>query len=81
MTRARMPHGAWPRGLNCELAALYAGVSPNKFRAEVKAGLWPKPEDRGGRKIFDRCRMDEAWNRRRETEVDPLMEALDDSQA
>ncbi len=49
MTRARMPHGAWPRGLNCEQAAAYAGVSANTFRAEVEAGVCPKPETRGYR--------------------------------
>ena len=81
MTRARMPHGAWPRGLNCKQAATYVGVSPNTFLTEVKKGLWPKPEERGHRKIFDRYRMDEAWDRRHETEGDPLMEALDDSEA
>ncbi len=81
MTRARMPHGAWPRGLNCEQAATYVGVSPNTFLTEVKKGLWPKPEERGHRKIFDRYRMDEAWDRRYEFEGDPLMEALDDSKA
>ncbi len=81
MTRARMPHGAWPRGLNCDLAAAYRGVCPNTFRAMVAAGTMPKPEERGHRKIFDRYRMDEAWDRRHEFEGDPLMEALDDSEA
>ncbi len=81
MTRARMPYGAWPRGLNCDQAAAYAGVCPNTFLTEVQKGLWPKPEARGHRKIWDRCRMDEAWDRRHEPEGDPLMEALDDSEA
>ncbi len=81
MTRAaRIPLGAWPRGLSYRQAAAYAGVSDNKFLAEVEEGLWPKPETRGSRKIWDRRRMDEAWDRRGETEgdPDPLMEALDD---
>ncbi len=82
MTRpARIPYGAWPRGLGEDQAAPYVGVSQNKFRAEVKAGLWPKPETRGSRKIWDRHRLDEAWDRRHETDGDPLMEALDDSEA
>ncbi len=81
MTRpARIPYGAWPRGLGEDQAAPYVGVSTNKFRAEVKAGLWPKPETRGGRKIWDRHRLDEAWDRR-QTEGDPLMEALNDREA
>ena len=83
MTRpARMPFGAWPRGLSLKLAAAYRGVSENKFLAEVKAGLWPEPETTGGRKIFDRHRIDEAWDRHAANgEADPLMEALNDPQA
>ncbi len=42
---ARLPYGAWPRGLSRMLAALYTGVSENKFLAEVKDGLWPEAED------------------------------------
>ncbi len=78
MSRARIPHGAWPRGLGCEQAAAYAGVSPNTFLAEVKKGLWPNPEERGHRRIWDRLAIDEALDRRHETEGDPLMEALSD---
>ena len=79
MTRAtRMPYGAWPRGLSVDQAAAYAGVSPNKFLAEVEQGLWPKPETRGRRKIWDRCEIDEAWDQRHQSEDDPLMEALND---
>ena len=84
MTRlAQMPYGAWPRGLSVLQAAAYAGVSPGKFQAEVKAGLWPKPETRGGRKIWDRRAIDEAWDNRQQAEggADPLMEALNDRQA
>ena len=38
---ARIPLGAWPRGLSRGQAAAYAGVSENKFLAEVEEGLWP----------------------------------------
>ncbi len=81
MTRpARMPFGAWPRGLSLKLAAAYRGVSENKFLAEERAKMWDEPETSGGRKIWDRYRIDERWDRRDETEggPDPLMEALDD---
>ena len=84
MTRlAQMPFGAWPRGLSWEQAAAYAGVSPGKFRGEVKAGLWPEPEKRGSRNVFDRHRIDEAWDNRQQAEggADPLMEALSDRTA
>ena len=81
MTRARMPYGAWPRGLNYAQAAAYRGVSENTYRAMVKAGTMPEPETRGARQIHDRFAIDRAWDRVDETEVDPLMEALDDSAA
>jgi hypothetical protein len=81
MTRARMPHGAWPRGLNLKLVAAYRGVCPNTFLAEVKAGLMPEPETRGRRKIWDRFAVDKRMDRLDEPEGDPLMEALDDSEA
>ncbi len=81
MTPAPMPHGAWPRGLNCELAAAYRGVCENTFRAMVEAGTMPKPETHGHRKIWDRFAIDRAWDRSREPEGDPLMEALDDREA
>ena len=82
MTRpARMPHGAWPRGLSCELAAAYRGVCPNTFLAMVEDGTMPKPETCGRRKIWDRFAIDRAWDSQHEHEGDPLMEALDDSEA
>ena len=40
----------WPRWMSREQAASYVGVSPNVFDAEVKAGVWPKPQPRGARK-------------------------------
>ncbi len=81
MTRAaRIPLGAWPRGLSRGQAAAYAGVSENKFVAEVEEGLWPKPEARGARKVWDRHAIDQAWDEREgsDTRTDPLMEALND---
>ena len=76
MTRAARMIPYWPRGLSADQAADYVGVSRNKFLAEVEAELWPKPERRGGRSIFDRFRLDEAWDRRQQNEGDPFMEAL-----
>ncbi len=78
--RTPTPYGAWPRGLSRALAASYTGVGETKFLAEVDAGLWPPAEVRGGRVIWDRYQLDEAWNRRQQDDGDPLMGALDDSQ-
>ncbi len=81
--RSDIPYGAWPRGLSLDQAAKYVGVSTNKFLAEIAAGLWPKPETRGGRKICDRQAIDETWDQRQTTgnAADPLMEALNDRPA
>jgi hypothetical protein len=65
--------------LSAEQAAAYVGVSRNKFMAEVEAGLWPNAEDRGGRKIWDRDRIDEAWDHQHQSEADPFMEAINAS--
>ncbi len=46
-----IPYGAWLRGLSRAQAAAYAGVSENKFAAEVEEGLWPKPETRFGLRL------------------------------
>ncbi len=81
MARARMPHGAWPRGLNLELVAAYGGGCPNTFLAMVEAGTMPKPETYGRRKIWDRFRVDRALDSQHEPEGDPLMEALNDREA
>jgi len=80
--RSDIPYGAWPRGLSWNKFAAYRGVSVNKLKAEVKAGLWPEPEISSGRQIFDRRRVDERWDQMvAEGGIDPLMEALNDSQA
>ena len=79
MTRRDIPY--WPRGLSDEQAARYVGVCENTFKAERDAGLWPPPERRGRRVINDRYLIDEAWDSRETNAADPLMEALNDSQA
>ena len=80
MTHEPMPHGAWPRFLKCAWAAAWAGVSPNTFLREVKAKIWPEPDTRGRRKIWDLKKMNEYQDRRDQDESggDPLMEALND---
>ena len=79
----RIPYGAWPRGLSAEQAAAYVGVSRNKFLAEVEAGTWPPANERGGRRVWDRQKIDQAWDENGgcESKRDPLMEALNDREA
>ena len=53
----------WPRGLSEAEAATYVGVGVSKFRDEVAAGIWPKPNRRGRRIIWDRHLLDLAYDR------------------
>ena len=61
---ADIPYGAWPRCLGADRAAAYLGVSKNKFLAEVEAGIWPLPDARGARKLWDRACLDHAQDNR-----------------
>ena len=67
----RVPHGAWPRGLGAEQAAVYVGVSKNKFLSEVEGGIWPEPDVRGGRRIWDRELLDRVYDRRSRLDTEP----------
>ena len=66
MTAARLQPSelpGWPRWLSEDFSAAYVGVSPSTFRAEVNAGMWPKPHRRGpggGRILWDRHELDRA---------------------
>ncbi len=71
---ARIPD-QWPRGMSAKVAAAYRGVSTNKWLAEVKDGMWPQPETSGGRVIWDRVKIDEAWDQH-QSNADPFMEAI-----
>ena len=68
---ANMPYGAWPRCLGADQAAAYVGVSRNKFLAEVDAGIWPLPDIRGGRKVWDRLLLDRAQDERSGLNAEP----------
>ncbi len=57
---------SWPRFLTRETAAVYLGVSVDVFDAEVRAGIWPVPQKRGGkggRLTWDRVLLDGAADR------------------
>lgn len=57
-----LPASLPPRGLRAEQAAAYVGVSPDTFRAEVKAGRMPAPIRLGRRVVWDRCALDKAFD-------------------
>ena len=51
-----------PRGLKREEAAAYVGVSPSLFDMLVKDGRMPTPKRINSRTIWDRGRIDEAFD-------------------
>ncbi|MDR6303420.1 putative DNA-binding transcriptional regulator AlpA [Nitrobacter vulgaris] len=50
-----------PRGLSRVQAAMYVGISPALFDELVKDGRMPKPLRINSRTIWDRIRLDEAF--------------------
>lgn len=50
-----------PRGLSRVKAAAYIDVSPTKFGQLVKDGRMPLPKRIDGRKVWDRRKLDEAF--------------------
>lgn len=54
-------HGFIPRGMRREAAAYYVGVSPAKFDDWVEAGLMPSPKKEGGVVVWDRRKLDQAF--------------------
>ncbi len=57
-----LPPNLLPRGLSRTAAAAYIGVSPTKFDEMVKDGRMPKPKRVDTRSIWDRVRLDIAFN-------------------
>lgn len=50
-----------PRGLSRVQAAAYIGVSPSLFDELVKDGRMPRPKRINSRTVWDRIRLDEAF--------------------
>ena len=50
-----------PRGMSRIDSAMYVGVSPTLFDAMVKDGRMPRPKRINSRTIWDRARLDEAF--------------------
>lgn len=49
------------RGLSRVMAAIYVGISPSKFDEMVRDGRMPVPKRVDGRRVWDRRRLDEAF--------------------
>lgn len=57
-----LPPSLSPRGLSREAAAQYVGVGVGMFDRLVKGGRMPRPIRIGGRKVWDRCALDRAFD-------------------
>lgn len=60
--RKILPHSLPPRGLSRAGAAAYVGISPTLFDAMVKDGRMPSPIRMNARTIWDRFKIDEAFD-------------------
>lgn len=56
-----LPHSLAPRGLSREQGAAYIGVSPSLFDIMVKDGRLPKPKRINSRTVWDRMKVDAAF--------------------
>ena len=65
-----LPPTLAPRGLNRSQAAAYIGVSPTKFDEMVKDGRMPKPKRVDARNIWDRLKLDTAFDELPGDEID-----------
>ena len=56
-----LPQNLPPRGLRRVEAAAYVGISPTKFDELVKDGRMPSPKRINGRVVWDRVKLDAAF--------------------
>ncbi|GLP88079.1 helix-turn-helix transcriptional regulator [Tritonibacter mobilis] len=56
-----LPHSLAPRGLSRVEAAAYVGVSPSLFDILVYDGRMPPPKRINSRTVWDRIRLDQAF--------------------
>ncbi|MEX0745642.1 MAG: hypothetical protein WD118_08570 [Phycisphaeraceae bacterium] len=56
-----LPQSLPPRGLSRVESAAYVGISPTKFDELVKDGRMPPPKRINGRVVWDRMKLDAAF--------------------
>jgi hypothetical protein len=67
-----LPFGVPPRGMSRTESAAYMGVSPSLFDAMVKDGRAPQPKLVNSRTIWDRHRLDAAFEELQERQPEEL---------
>jgi predicted DNA-binding transcriptional regulator AlpA len=65
-----LPLSLPPRGLSREEAAAYIGVSPSLFDILVKDGRMPGPKHINSRVVWDRLKLDVAFEALDDTDAD-----------
>ena len=61
-TISRLPLSLTPRGLSRSQAAAYVGVGVTKFDEMVDDGRMPRPKRIDGRLVWDRIKLDTAFD-------------------
>jgi predicted DNA-binding transcriptional regulator AlpA len=61
-TNRPIDHTIVPRGLSREQSARYIGIGPSLFDQLVKDGRMPKPKRINARTVWDRRKIDEAFD-------------------
>ena len=76
MKKNVLPPSLTPRGLSRVEAAQYVGVSPSLFDQMVKDGRMPKSAAINARRIWDRLKLDQAFEELDSSDVNPWDEAM-----
>lgn len=63
-----LPVSLAPRGLSREQAAAYVGISPSLFDMLIKDGRMPGPKRINSRVVWDRLKLDAAFEALADTE-------------
>jgi predicted DNA-binding transcriptional regulator AlpA len=67
-----LPLSLPPRGLSREQAAAYVGVSPSLFDMLIKDGRMPAPKRINSRVIWDRLKLDAAFDALADTDANDM---------
>jgi predicted DNA-binding transcriptional regulator AlpA len=69
---SNLPPSLPPRGLSREQAAAYVGVSPSLFDMLIKDGRMPGPKRINSRVIWDRLKLDVAFEALADTDASSI---------
>jgi excisionase family DNA binding protein len=70
-----------PRGMNCDRACAYVGISKSKFLELVEDGHLPQPKNIGGLARWDRLDLDAAFDAAEEKRLGGTRVTMDELMA